>query len=380
MSDNDKKLNSEEIKEDHVTEAEETVPVKELTFTEAADTISSSEPIKIDEKAGDILSLNELANETQLSSLEGDADATEELADERLKDPIFRELAEAKLPALPKENRARLQMQSPTKLYFYWSVQNNPFKTLNKAFGGRIGSYTLVAKLINRSKNIEEVFPVDAQGNWWFNVDADSSYRSEIGFYAPNRPYIRVMFSNSVHTPRKNPSKRTDYTPSFNVNAYQFAEVLDVSGYQRDAFEVAIAGDDLLAAETATHETYSQIFGKNAEKFAGNDGHQLRLVLLALSSGYSLEDVRGEISASLYNALKVELENIKADSILAALKENFDVFADEILEEETIGSAVFGASLVNFPKTLKKRSVPKTLLPKLSKMSNPESLSSFGLK
>ncbi|MEZ5345997.1 MAG: DUF4912 domain-containing protein [Pyrinomonadaceae bacterium] len=374
MSNKDKELENDKIKEAEPIERDESPELAEIAFTENVGAISSADLLKIDDSDDDILSLGVASEETQPDP------ADDELVDERLKDPIFRELAEAKLPALPKENRARLQMQSPTRLYFYWSVQNNPFQTLNKAFGGRIGSYTLVAKLINRSKNLEEVYPVDTEGNWWFNVDADSDYRAEIGFYAPNRPYIRVMFSNSVHTPRKSPSKRTDYTPSFKMGAYQFAEVLDVSGYQRDAFEVAIAGDDLAAADAATDETYSQIFGNQASKFAGNDGNELRLVLLALSSGYTLEDVRGEISASLYNALKDELENIKADRILAALKENFDIFADEIFEEEIIGSTVFGASLVNFPKTMKKKTIPKTLLPKLSRIGKPDSLSSFGLK
>ncbi|MCB1022798.1 MAG: DUF4912 domain-containing protein [Acidobacteria bacterium] len=380
MNDKDNKLNDQETAEDKAGKAEETRAQKEFSFSSNDAVISSADLLRIDETEKDILSINIPAENDAVPAAVEKLAGNESELDERMKDPVFRELAEAKLPSLPKENRARLQMQSPTRLYFYWSVQNNPFQTLNKAFGGRIGSYTLVAKLINRSKNTEDVFPVDADGNWWFNVDPDSNYRAEIGFYAPNRPYIRIMFSNAVHTPRKNPSKRTDYTPSFNVNAYQFAEVLDVSGYRRDAFEVAIAGDDVMAAETATHQTYSQIFGEKAGKFTGNDGDQLRLVLLALSSGYSLEDIRGEISVSLFNALSEELENIKADRILAALKENFDVFADEIIEEEMIGAAVFGASLVNFPKTLKKRSVPKTLLPKLSKLSNPEPLSSFGLK
>ena len=61
----------------------------------------------------------------------------------------FLELAEPKLPELTRENRARLLMQSPTRLYFYWSVGKNPFHTLNRAIGGGTGSYTLVLKLID---------------------------------------------------------------------------------------------------------------------------------------------------------------------------------------------------------------------------------------
>jgi len=64
---------------------------------------------------------------------------------------VFKELAAPKLPELAKENRARLQMQSPNRLFFYWSIKNNPFQTLKKAFGHDTGSYTLVAKLLDLS-------------------------------------------------------------------------------------------------------------------------------------------------------------------------------------------------------------------------------------
>jgi len=302
-------------------------------------------------------------------------EVTEEIEEtEEERSPIFKELAEPKLPELPKENRARLQMQSPTRLYFYWSVKNNPFQTLSKVFGGKTGSYTLVTKLVNKTRGTEELFSVEPEGNWWFNVDADADYVAELGFYAPNRPFIRVMFSNEIHTPRKTPSKRRDYTPYFNVNAQQFAEVLDLAGYQRDAFEVAFAGDDEVLAEQATNKTYFQLIGKEKESFTAQDGDEIRFVLLALASGYTLEDIRNEINPSLYEAIKAEFEKLSAEEVLAALKENFDVFTDELFEEEEIGEAVFGASLVNFPKRIKKRSVPKTLSPKVPKLS---SLSKF---
>jgi hypothetical protein len=188
------------------------------------------------------------------------------------------------------------------------------------------------------------------------------------------------MFSNEIHTPRKSPSKRTDYTPSFSVNAGQFAEVLDVSGYQRDALEVAVAGDDHEAAESATHQTYEQLAGKDAGNFTLKNGGDLRFVFLALASGYSLDDVRSEIDPSLYNEIKGDLERLNSEEVFDALKENFDVFSDEVLEEEEFESAVFGASLVNFPKQIRKRSVPQSLLPKLSRLAKPDSISSFRTK
>jgi len=370
MSKKDRKKSEENLTEEKAPETPEaTETVKELKFEEKnAGTASSAELAP----AADEYSADWPVTDAEEAAKDAPAPDEETEEPEEMKDPIFRELAEPKLPALPKENRARLQMQSPTRLYFYWTVRNNPFQTLNRAFGGNTGSYMLVTRLINRTRGTEEIYRVEPEGNWWFNVEADNEYVAEIGFYAPNRPFIRVMFSNHVRTPRRTPSWRTDYTPSFNVSAYEFAEVLDVAGYRRDAFDVAIAGDDESAANRATDRTYSKLFGNGAEDFGAENGEELRFALLALASGHSLEDLRGEISEGLYRKLKAQIDDLSAEEILRALKENFDILTDEFFEEEEIGDAVFGASLVNFPRRIKKRSVPKTLLPKLSEMDLEE--------
>lgn len=384
MSEKEKDLTEDAA--ENILETEETT--REFTLENAAAaTVSSAEVVPDNEYVEDwvisddmdgILELDEPKIQRQKAAAVADLEienlTTKVEVEER--SPIFRELAEPKLPELAKENRARLQMQSPTKLYFYWSVKNNPFQTLNRVFRGNTGNYTLVTKLKNKTNGTEELFSVEPEGNWWFDVKADTDYVVELGFYAPNRPFIRVMFSNEVRTPRKNPSKRRDYTPYFNVNAYQFAEVLDAAGYQRDAFEVAFTGDDEMQADAATDKTYQQLVGKNTEKFTlKTDGDELRFVLLALASGYSLEDIRSEINPQLYDFISNEIEKLSAEKVLFALKENFDIFTEELFEEEEFGEAVFGASIINFPKRIKKRSVPKSLspkdlkFPKLSKFS-----------
>lgn len=290
------------------------------------------------------------------------------------KDPIFAELAEPKLPEPEREDRARLQMQSPNRLFFYWSMKNNPFQVLRKTFGGNTGNYQLVVKLVNRTRDREELYPVETEGNWWFNVDAASSYQAEIGFYAPNRPFIRVMHSNAVETPRKNPSPRQASDADWAVTSTEFAEVLDVSGFTRDAFEVALAGDNEQAADKATERAFSRLIGKQESKFDYDNSEEIRFALLSLASGVLLSELREHISDALYSILQENAADLSAEKSLAALHENFDVFADEITEEETIGAAVFGSSLVNFPKSIKKRVVPRTLSPKyaprlLSKLS-----------
>ncbi|MBC7900505.1 MAG: DUF4912 domain-containing protein, partial [Saprospiraceae bacterium] len=260
--------------------------------------------------------------------------------------------ATPKLPELPKENRAKLLMQSPNRLYFYWSVGKNPFHILNRAIG-ETGSYTLVLKLVNLKTDTEEIHAIDAGGSWWFDVEADSEYKAEIGFYATNRPYVRIMYSNTIATPRKTPSPRSADSAQWTVTADKFARVLDVAGFSRDAFDVALAGDDQQAAELATMSAFSQFIGKPHSDFAAFNIEEIRFALLALASGASLESLRGRISASLYAVLEANMANLTGEDALAALKAQFDFEADDI-EEEELGSAVYGSSLVNFPRRLKR--------------------------
>src|SRR5690606_8445408 len=149
-----------------------------------------------------------------------------------------------KLPELKRENRARLQMQTPNRVYLYWSLKNNPFQILHRAFGSNTGSYMLIAKLVNETRGTEQIHAIDAEGNWWFSVEPGSTYRAEIGFYAPNRPYFRALYSNSVTTPRRAPSKLAASDADWRIGSDKFAQVLDVAGFKQDAFDVAIAGDD----------------------------------------------------------------------------------------------------------------------------------------
>ncbi|CAN5498546.1 hypothetical protein BH10ACI1_BH10ACI1_19730 [soil metagenome] len=352
-------------------EAEESGEVREFVLDETAlEPLSSAEMIKITDE----ITLSETPAPKFLAESE-EAEIAEDIEET---DPIFAELAMPTLPELEKENRARLQMQSPNRLYFYWSIKNNPFQTLQKVFGGNTGNYQLVAKLVNQANEHEELHAVEAEGNWWFNVEANSDYRAEIGFYAPNRPFIRVIYSNLVKTPRKNPSPRIATEADWAISATTFAEVLDNSGFSRDAFEVAIIGDDFENAETATDNAFYQLIGKRNSDYSSDE---LRFVFLALASGVSLEELRGQISESVFAVLQENLEKLSAENAMSALKEHFDIFDEESVEEEEIGSAVFGASLVNFPKKLKKRVVSKTLSPKNTTKFLPKlsPISSFSL-
>lgn len=364
--------NNEELEEQQESEeTEKSVEIEVSAEEENLEVISSAEMIKTEEEAefSQPLTNGDLAEEE-----------TEEESEEEEIDPIFRELSEPKLPELPKENRARLQMQSPTRAFLYWSFKHNPYQTLNKVFRNQTGSYTLVAKLTNLSNGVEEIFPVETEGSWWFNVNAGSIYKAEIGFYAPNRPFIRIMFSNTLEMPRKSPSPRRATDADWAITAIDFAEVLDSTGYTQDAFEVALAGDDEEVSTEATQNAFSKFIGETVEDYNSIEAEEIRFALLALASGISLEDLRGQISENLYAVLEKNTTNLSAEKALNSLQEYFEILEDEIFEEaeETIfGEAVFGASLINFPKTSRRR---KRTVPKSRKETRMQKLPKFGKK
>ena len=315
-----------------------------IEFVLAGDAVSSDEPIAEAKGGPDVTaSLPTLTASTKLEDMP----------------PAFRELASPKLPELSKQNRARLQMQTPNRLFFYWSLGTNPFHKLNKALGSQTASYTLVLKLVDLRRDAEEIHAVDGEGTWWFDVEADGEYRAEIGFYAPNRPYVRALFSNTVQTPRKSPSPRVDTEADWQVTSDRFARVLEVAGFTEDAFDVALAGDDVESAESATHAALADLVEDRTIKVDSIPADEIRYALYLLASGLSLEALRGRISPALFAILQSRDAAITAENAMSVLTERFEIEGDEF-ESEEFGPAVFGASLVNFPRRIRtKRNLPK---------------------
>ncbi len=301
-------------------------------------------------------------------------DLTETELDAKLLSPVFKELAEPKLPTLREENRAFLQIQSPTRVFFYWSLKQDSYNTLRRALGNRANDYFLAIRLTNLDTNQDEIHEVGNKGSWWFNnIEADSKYRAEVGFYAQGRPFVRIVFSNELETPRQKPSVNAAYQPYFAVTANQFAEVLDLAGYSQDAFEVYLAGDEPQIADDATQKAFTQLVGTGQIDFANINVNELRYVLFALASGVSLFSLRENVSGNLFEFLAGLIDEnpnaLTEEKVILALEEFFGVSPlDEEIIEEFGAPTVFGASLINFPKQLRK---------KISKLSP---ISSFSLK
>ena len=91
--------------------------------------------------------------------------------------PVFAALSDISLPELPRENRAHLQMQSPNRLFFYWSLKKNPYQALGRVVGDGSG-YSLVRKLIDLDRGVERLWPAEPEGSAWFDSDSDTRYRA----------------------------------------------------------------------------------------------------------------------------------------------------------------------------------------------------------
>ncbi|MFN2502513.1 MAG: DUF4912 domain-containing protein [Pyrinomonadaceae bacterium] len=307
-----------------------------------------------------------------VAEVQNTVDVSAELASKELAvelSPVFKALAEPTLPELKRENRARLQMQTPTRLYFYWSIKQDPWHMLRVAFGNDIGSYTLVLKLTDLVSGADEIYHAQAEGDWWFSVRPEGRYQAEIGFYAPNRPYFRIIYSNIVETPRLTPSPRVASEADWSLTADRFAEVLHVAGFSRDAFDVAMAGDDERSAESAAFAALTVFLGGADHDLSGIAAVEVRNALTAFAAGRKLEDLRWKISPALFAILQSHEGGVAGQQkAMEALTEHFDI--DEAdLEWEEISAAVFGASLIHFPRTLKTRAASIKYSP----------LSSFGI-
>jgi len=259
---------------------------------------------------------------------------------EEFESPILELLAKPMLPKLKHTTRARLMMQSPTRLYLYWSVSAHSFESLKNALGGPASDYVLALRLLDITRDVEEVHAVEPEGSWWFNVRPDTEYRAEVGFYSVSRPFVRILFSNTIATPRKGPSPHSAGEARWAISKDKFVDVLNVSGFESDADRVEVGPLEQNIASTVS--SYLKIDESEITTF---DGEELRWALATLAAGTPIEDLRYRISAALFAFLEKHLAKLSA----SAIRENVGIAATEF-EDEFVATPVFGSSLVNFPR------------------------------
>jgi hypothetical protein len=349
-------------------QAEEPQPVssgENYKFYDAAQTsvLTKTQPYEIQE-----IDAEEIAKTREIK------EKVEETIDE---EELLDSLGIEALPQLPQINRARLQVQSPNRIFLYWSLAGNPFATLQKAFGNRATNYNLVLKFRNLSNGGEQIFPVGREGNWWFDAQPNARFQVDLGLFAQNRPFIRLFSSNAVETPRSAPSPRADTEADWQVSRIQFARVLDVSGYTHDALPVVFGfGEDGVFDEMATVAVLNQLASNAPIAPETFDAAEMRVALSALAAGVEYEVLREQLSPALQawfdSVLEQDKDALRSENVLAALQavlgdefvDEFAGFGEELQRIQL--EPVFGASAVHFPEIALPRifrKLPENLFP-----------------
>lgn len=272
------------------------------------------------------------------------------------------ELVAESLPALPRQNRARLQIQAPNRIHLYWSLSGNPFETLRKAFGNRADNYVLVTKLVNLQTGAESFSRAEIEGDWWYNVRSNSAYRADLGFYSPNRPFVRLISSNEITTPRPAPSAKVATENDWIVSTREFVKVLTASGYSHDVLNVAFQESGEISGDAATI-TVANRFAPAAPVALGDlNLPELRWVLVSLASGVDFAELREYVSAEtaawLNEILAANPDALEAGNVREVLE---SIFGGEFIEMFTeqddftwqrLAPVAVGASAIHFPEIL----------------------------
>lgn len=281
-----------------------------------------------------------------------------DVSEEYIETEFARFLAQEELPALPSDDRIQLLLQSPTRILLYWTLGRHHFSTLQKAFGARAAEYTPAVRLTEKPQRQTRLHTVEERGEFWFNdVAPDTEFFAEIGFYAPNTPFISILKSNKVSTPRLSPSHRTASDEEFFVRPAEFAEILAASGLENETeslrFETATRGE----ADERTREVLALLEDEKetAEKTFPLDLLEIRWVLVSLAAGAALEAIKDSVSPETAEWLaETSSENLSAENVRRSLAKIVgEEFAQNIAERQTEKKfsntmRVFGASSYAF--------------------------------
>jgi len=117
--------------------------------------------------------------------------------------------------------------QDPFRLFVYWQLKDNPFDRLRKIFpDSEVGNFHTVLKLIDETNNISVFFNAAYAREYWFSVYPDRQYRVELGLHSARYGYIKLLSSQSVHTPRGGPSDQVAPEEEYFITVDDYLRVL----------------------------------------------------------------------------------------------------------------------------------------------------------
>lgn len=208
------------------------------------------------------------------------------------------------LPLAYARDQIRLVAQSPYKLFLHWNLARDPRVALRRLTTDT-RAYHLAVRLVDTETMTETLYEAFETRTQWFDVRADTSYRADVGFAAATLPFIRLIKSNTVQTPRAGVAREVAASAQFKVDAAEFVDLLDESGYVSDAVEVAIEAADAETHGAVTTLIASRVFNQtdDALTFAEAELSELRTLLTALAFGADLRALQAQLSPALVQTM-----------------------------------------------------------------------------
>lgn len=172
-------------------------------------------------------------DETDSPALDG-AIESEEASPHLASDP---EPTDEDLPEVAGRDAINLFAPSPTALFLHWSHAGSPVAALRKAFGDAASQYCLVVRLFDVGADAARVFEASPAQQQWFDAQPERDYRADLGFHAEELPFINLLSSNIVRTPRMSVSPNADADTRFHITPREFEQTLAHIGYAPDVIE-----------------------------------------------------------------------------------------------------------------------------------------------
>lgn len=139
---------------------------------------------------------------------------------------------EESLPLALKRDSIQLLLQSPHKLFLYWSFASDPRTALRAAFGELAAHYRLAVRLVKVESGEEFLLDAPRERMQWFEVYPRHVYRADVGFHAADRPFVRLLSSQEVRTPPDSASHLSADEREFEIKTEEFARLLGGAGYE----------------------------------------------------------------------------------------------------------------------------------------------------
>ena len=129
--------------------------------------------------------------------------------------PGFRE----ELPLCYGRDMIALQVRDPRWLYAYWELRHSTIDSLRNKLGEKFHNARLILRVYDVSliifdgNNAHSFFDVDINGrlgNWYIEAAPGKSWCVDLGFKLRDGSFLKLLRSNTVHTPSEGPSWITD--------------------------------------------------------------------------------------------------------------------------------------------------------------------------